>query len=400
MDICLSVYKINQLGRRVLTGLLCLQTLISFGQEGSELPDWTFSAQVLANYSQIPSYRDIYTPGTHAGFGLNVQYRLKPRLDFRGSLEVNAMAYSRNAVDTNELFIQKTREYYLDLPLGLYFYPSRTERTWGFMLGVTPSFLLGKNLSKKENNPSYAGVPRDPSATGRFDLGIHAGAAIKLNPRWAMSARYTYSVTNQQLEAYNAGRFSRVTIGVSYQFTRPDLTESPKEKAKKADIQHFDKKNMLVMVRLKTETKRIRYLEEGGYVQDAAELKEAVALENQGTMEAFRKGFTFCDVLYFYDTSSNAIAEERYEGYLFNDEGVYTDSLINDSCDLLIAEFGSPYSEAFGTSSGFGLVVYDLHFNQMKEPFPYFVSNFYGLVSRMEVVQRFDKRLREYQKMR
>jgi len=286
------------------------------------------------------------------------------------------------------------------MPVSVIFYPSRTERTWGFYAGLTPSVLLNKWVSKKEDNPAYYGIAKDPSSPGRFDLNINVGANLKLAPRWVISAEYTYSMTNQPIEPYNSGRFSQYSIGLGFQITQPNAKESEIEVAKKQEIFRLQKKNMVMLVRLKTEAKKIKYYRDRGYTRDADELQEKVLEENQETIAAFEKGFSYCEVRYFYDTMSVAIADEKYTGILLNSNGSISEPLVGDSTDVLIAEFGSPYSEAFGSSSGFGLVIYDYLFNQMKEPFPYYVSTYYGLVSRKEAVIRFDKKLREYQKLR
>src|SRR5690606_12123519 len=156
------------------------------------------------------------------------------------------------------------------------------------------------------------------------------------------------------------------------------------------------KAKLLLLVRLKTEHKRISLYESRGYTQEAKELREEVAQENAETIRAFRTQYFVSDLLFFYDTSSSSLAEGKLSGHLFTDEGKYTDSLIRDTSEILIAEFGSPHSEAFGSSSGFGLVVYDAHFEQMKEPFPFYTSNYFGLISRQEVVAKFAKRLKSY----
>lgn len=400
MDICLKVkkfYNLAGLFPLILTLLSC--TTIHAQNQGIS-PAWSFTTYVHGNLATIPKLREIYFVNAHGAFGVYAARRVKPKYDFRFGLKVNTLAYSRNATDSLELFIQRIREYYIDVPVSVFYYPSRTERTWGFYGGLTPSLLLNKYVSRPENNKNYAKFPDDPSQSGRFDLGAHVGAALKLNPRFSIAASFTFSFTNYQIEPYNSGRFSQFDLGIGFQINQPNAKESEKELAKKEEIIPFKRKSLVILVRLKTEAKRIKMLENSGYQEDATELKEKVDAENKLTIEAFRLGYTFSEVRFFYDTSSTAIAEERYEGVVFDENKVFSASVITDTTDILIAEFGSPYSEAFGASSGFGLVVYDFQFNQMKDPFPYYVSTQYGLISRKEAVIRFDKKLREYLKMR
>ncbi|HCS21920.1 MAG TPA: hypothetical protein DIW47_15420 [Bacteroidetes bacterium] len=400
MDICLKVKKIYKLAALFPLILTCLSSHSVYGQNQNISPVWSFTTYVHGNLTSIPQFREIYFVNAHGAFGVYAARRVKPKYDLRLGVKANTVAYSRNATDSFELFIQRIREYYIDLPVSLFYYPSRTERTWGFYGGLTPSFLLNKYVSRPENNKSYAKLPEDPSRTGRFDLGAHVGASLKLNPRFSIAASYTFSFTNNQIAPYNSGRFSQFDIGLGFQINAPNAKESEKEIGKTEDIIHFKRKSLVMLVRLKTEAKRIKMLENSGYPEDAKELREEVEAENQMTIEAFRLGYTFSEVRFFYDTLSSAIAGEHYEGNVFDENNIYSDSIITDTTDILIAEFGSPYSEAFGASSGFGLVVYDYQFNQMKDPFPYYVSTQYGLVSRKEAVIRFDKKLREYLKMR
>ncbi len=400
MDICHKVQKFNRFFKVFILAFCFWMTSPVSAQTETMAPEWSFTTFAYANLSSIPTHRNIYIANSHGAFAAFASYRLKPKYDLRFGLKLNTVAYSRNATDSFEVFTQRIREYYLDVPLSVFFYPSRTERTWGFYAGLTPSLLLNKSVNKKEDNPAYYGLGVDPSAPGRFDLNLNVGASLKLAPRWMISAEYTYSFTNEANAAYNAGRFSQYAIGIGFQINQPNAKVSEIETAKKEEIFRLQKKNMVVLVRLKTEAKKIKYYRDRGYTRDADELLEEVQAENQGTIEAFEKGFAYCEVRYFYDTVSRAIANEKYTEILLNKDGSIAEDLVGDSTDILIAEFASPYSEAFGSSSGFGLVIYDYQFNQMKEPFPYYISTYYGLVSRKEAVIRFDKKLREYQKLR
>lgn len=400
MDICHKVQKFNCLFKVFILTFCCGLILPAQAQSEKMSPAWSFTTFAYANLTNISVHRQIYIANTHGAFAVYGAYSIKPKYDIRFGLKVNTLAYSRNATDSFEVFTQRIREYYLDVPMSLFYYPSRTERTWGLYAGLTPSVLLNKFVSKQEDNPKYYAIARDPSKPGRFDMGINFGASLKLSPRWLISADYTYSFTNKAQEAYNSGRFSQYSIGLGFQINPPNPKESEIELSKKEEIIHFQKKNMVMLVRLKTEAKKIKYYRDRGYTQDADELLEEVQSENQTTIDAFEQGFAFCEVRYFYDTVSRLVSDEKYEGNILNRDGTLSDLVIGDSTDIIIGEFGSPYSEAFGSSSGFGLVIYDYQFNQMKEPFPYYISTYYGLVSRKEAVIKFDKKLREYQKLR
>lgn len=365
-----------------------------------------FSVQTPARYDlnagfnlnfisfQDRQFSDIYAKGIAPGLFVQGIKHIRPRYSFGVGLEVNQMAYSRTATDTFELFTQRVRELYLDIPLSFFFYPGREERTWNFYAGLTPSFLLFKNVNKVENDLSSRYKP-DPSRGGRLDLGLHLGGSIKLNSRFMVKGSYTYSVTTNQNKFYNSGRFTMINFGLGYEITKPNRKESAHELAKEERIEIYRKRNLVLLVRLKTESKKIKTYRASGYEEDAKEMEEAVAAENEITMEAFRYEFKACPVLFFYDTLSEDIIQEKYHD-LFNKNKVVVDTLLNDSTDVIIAEFGSPHSEAFGASSGFGLVVYDNSFKQLTEPFPYYTSNMLGLLTRQDVVRKFNKRMVDY----
>lgn len=154
-----------------------------------------------------------------------------------------------------------------------------------------------------------------------------------------------------------------------------------------------DTNNIVLLVRLKTEHKKIAALEQGGYQKEANKLRSKVLAENETTTSAFLNSITCCKVFYFYDSSSTEIRDGNFDVLMNHHLDTLIGKTWQDSAFLYIAEFGSPMSETFGTESGFGLVVYDRKFNQMAKPFPYYVSNVYGIISRKEVVSRFNARL-------
>ena len=383
--------------RLTLTAIACFLSFAASWLYAQGLGEDRFgvSAQVGINLPQINKYRDIYFANPIAGAGGMVNYRLRSRMYFYGGLFANGLGYTREAIDSNETFLQRSTEWYLDIPLAILYYPGTGAKSWGIFGGLTPSVLLHKGVSRNESTAPYNLAP-DPSSPGRFDMMLHAGAMLHISPRWYVSARYNLSLTSLQNVAYNTGRFSSLGIGLGFRITAPEKQNVVKDKQEQV-IQPFDKERLVLLVRLKTEHKKIQTLEAAGYHREAADLREEVAEENKETVRAFYGSFTYCPVYFFYDTSSRAIAEARYESQLFNAEGEYTDTAVGNNFDVLIAEFSSPHSEAFGASSGFGLVVYDARFNQMKEPFPYYTQNLFGLIDRDEVVARFERKFINFQ---
>ncbi|TNE80420.1 MAG: PorT family protein [Bacteroidetes bacterium] len=397
MDICSSVnknIKVFSLGIFLLFELISSAAQAQYS--GTAVARYDLNAGLNLNFTSLQhrEFSDIYAKGIAPGFFLQGIKHVRPRFSFGAGLEVNQLAYSRTATDTFELFTQRIKELYVDVPLSFYFYPGRTERTWNFYAGITPSMLILKDVNKVENDLSSRSTP-DPSKSGRIDFGVHVGGSIKLNSRFMVKGSYTYSLSSNQSKFYNTGRFSMINFGLGYEITKPNRKESEHELAKEQSIENYRKRNLVLLVRLKTEHKKIKAYRASGYEEDAKAIEEEVADENDLTMEAFRHEFTACPVLFFYDTLSQDIAEERYHD-LFNKNKVKVDTLLNDSTDVLIAEFGSPHSDAFGASSGFGLVVYDNAFKQLTEPFPYYTSTMLGLLNRQDVIRKFNKRFTDY----
>ncbi len=340
----------------------------------------------------LTQYTDIYSTDIHAGFDARIVHEFNSKWAVYGGMGLQGLGYSRESYDSFQLFIQRTREVYFDIPLGVEFYPGKSG-LFSLMLGMNPSILLSKTISQEEQNPELYPIGPDPSKPGRLDFGFSAGVGMHLASGFHVFGSYTQSVSSKVTPAYNSGRNSYFSVGIRYSIFR--MSERDKvtaEEEEKGDARHVPG---ILLVRLKTDHKKIKRYTDAGYLEEAAKLKEKAVEENNSTIEAFREKFTAMPVYYFYDTSSTAIVEKDYWPHLITGTG----AALPDSLPLekvYLAEFGSVYSEAFGTSSGFGLVIYDAKFNQLKEPFPYYTPNFFGLVSRKDVVRKFNNQLIEY----
>lgn len=345
------------------------------------------------NYPAFSTQKNVYSGNVSPAFRIGAIRQFWGKASLFGGLGTHSLSYSRQGQDSNETFLQTIRENYIELPLFLAFHPSG-NRQFSLYAGISPSILITKNISRKELYPPMPPPGNDPSSTGRFDMMLSAGLGMRLLPNVQLGLEYHHSLTSEPNFSYNPGRFSNVQVNVLY-VLNPGRKEEKRPVQKTVSQKYFNTRNLTVLVRLKTESRKIERLRANGYEEDARHMETQVAIENKNTMEAFQE-VTGYPVYFFLDTSSAWLVEKQLKGILFDGESNVIDLNRIDTSNFLIAEFGSPHSDAFNTSSGFGLVVYDRNFNQMKEPFPYYVSNFYGVLSRQEVVSRFNERFQKF----
>lgn len=346
------------------------------------------------NYPLINKLTDTYEPNASVGMGFGLERMLGNKTGLQLSVGYNGLSYNRNAVDSNENFIQKTKENYADLNLNFLFYPAGKNGAFVLFAGVAPSLLIGKSVNRSQQPPP---PQRDPSRYGRVDLSVTAGGQVNLTDHWYIKATYYHSFTDELSTHYNTGRFSMVQVGIGVRI-QPRSEEADTQRVNIQDDpqKQFDLNGMHLLVRLPSNSKKIASYLKSGYTRLATELANKTAEENNDLIEAYRTNFDFCPVYFFYDTSSKDIVARHLAGNIFRTANELAVASAVDTTNFLIAEFGSPYSEAFQSSTGYGLIVYDKYFNQMQEPFPYYVPNFYGVLSREEVIKRLNLRIKKF----
>jgi hypothetical protein len=354
-----------------------------------------FSVQLSVTRPHISMFREIYRPNLNIGTQLFVNRHFHPHFSFSGGIGLTGAAYSRQATDSNLIFTQRTREWYTEVPVNIWYWPEKSG-AWGIFAGLTPSFLLGKKADTEE---IIFSVPRDPSAPGRADFAVQGGARISLNRHLYIGASYSHSFTGKQRKEYNSGRFSfaSFSIGVNISPQKVEKEQARKQTdTLKAPAAPEIKAVPLLLVRLKTNAKRAGLLASEGYPEEAAKLKARMAEENDSLRQIFKRSLSACEVYFFYDTSSKDILNKNYTAALHDFREQAVSILPEDSVRVLIGEFGSPYSDAFQSSSGYGLVIYDHRFGQMLPPFPFYTNTFFGLLGREEVILKFNRRLLKY----
>ncbi len=362
-------------------------------------PSADFLVNFQVNYPSLVRYPDTYVRNVGPGLYFQGMYHFSPRWAVGQAFGVNMVYYSRNALDSLQLFTQKVRETYLSFPTRVYFKPESNNENWIIYGGVSSSVLVEKwvNLYDVDVNGRMVS---DPSKPGRFDVGLQAGSWLKLSPRFFVGAELDFSLTSNQERAFQTGRFSVASIMLGAQLNperKPEPVVNPVPTLRDSLERKALNNKYILLVRLKTESRKLATLKSLGLNEEVKSVQEKVIQENQLVAEAFASAFTTCPVYFFYDTSSQQILNLQYNSCLMNDSLNRTKvSFEPGNTTIYIAEFGSPYSEAFQTSSGYGLVVYSHLFEQLQDPFPYFTNNFFGVLGKMDVVKKFDKNLKAY----
>lgn len=165
--------------------------------------------------------------------------------------------------------------------------------------------------------------------------------------------------------------------------------------------------NSVLLVRIHSKTKQIAYYEKYGNLKAASNLKKKTDKRNLRLINAFRSNFRFCKVYFFEDTFSTYILENRFSEIRFYSDSLTVDTAIHlYNSKFYIAEYGRTEDNKEGyrsenrivvSDSGteqrtqqYGdyklnvtaIIIRDNRFNQLFEPFPYYVKMFNGIYNR------------------
>ena len=183
-------------------------------------------------------------------------------------------------------------------------------------------------------------------------------------------------------------------------------------------------KENVLLVRLKSNIKKINALKEYGYVVEAKEFQNIQDVENKEIVKSFKEKFNFCDTYFFFSENSNLVRAKDFSEPIFLDDNLKIDPSISIPTDsFLIAEFGhvmpdpGPYKDFYildnedgfnkrtsywaGPDFHFGaLIVMNDQFVQMRRPFPRYARTFASLPflkrSIVKTVVRLNKKLFKY----
>jgi hypothetical protein len=157
-------------------------------------------------------------------------------------------------------------------------------------------------------------------------------------------------------------------------------------------------KNGALLVRLKTNEKRIEALRKANKKEEAEHLHSTTQSANREIIASFKKNFNFCAVYFFMSYDSENVTNKNWEAVSFVDENL---SPLANQPQLppvfFIAEFGTTDTES-GTGMT-GLIVKTPDFKQLNKPFPYFSTTTDPLQKRINTtpsVRKLNARLSKY----
>lgn len=137
-------------------------------------------------------------------------------------------------------------------------------------------------------------------------------------------------------------------------------------------INNLKQKGALVF-RLKTNKRKIDLMKSKGMFVEAANEENKIRIENQKIVHAFRTNFTFCPVYFIYSEDSDLLKSGNTKG-IFLDENLEKSKNIEFNKPFyVLGEFGMIKDEN-GQLQGVlkrALVLKDMEFDQMHDPFPY-----------------------------
>lgn len=155
-------------------------------------------------------------------------------------------------------------------------------------------------------------------------------------------------------------------------------------------------KNGALLVRLQTKNKSISALRKNGNDKLADKIETEQKSRNMEIVSAFKAGFNFCPVYFFFSDDSQNIRERQFDKVVFLSKSLLPDTTIKFTKDhFLTAEFGTTDGD---TSFG-ALIIKSDQLIQLKRPFPYYVRTFGSLPikrSAYKTVKKMNKKLHQF----
>jgi hypothetical protein len=146
-------------------------------------------------------------------------------------------------------------------------------------------------------------------------------------------------------------------------------------------------KNGALIVRLRTNSKKVDAYRSAGNESLALKLEEQLIERNRNMLLGFKQNFNFCSVYFIYSNDYKYLLEGRRSGYFVNDKLEIDSSIVLNELFYLFCDFGPVYVQAFDnqidplhkvetSTPAFqeALVIKNLQLNQLMDPFPAFVK--------------------------
>lgn len=149
----------------------------------------------------------------------------------------------------------------------------------------------------------------------------------------------------------------------------------------------------MLLVRLRSNLKKLKALENKGDSIGVRNEKRAIRLKQLEIVNAFKLNYDFSEVYFFQSHHSKEVKEGDFKGIILNDSLEVVD-VTPDKFFVL-----DPYRVEFGSmnTSQSGLSVMNSKFKQLEKPFPYYVRKrdgfFFLRRGHFEMVSVFQKNL-------
>lgn len=359
---------------------------------------------IAANLPVVNAHTDTFSSRTGFGVWGNTELPINSNLRFTPTLAFNNFGYYQNYYnDSGIAQRRKITENYIDLVAELNYLPSPVANSIRINFGMGVSFLANRTTDQPDvlgQNVTQRTLDNKKAFTPNFIM--NAGINAPLSKKIDFGLQYILSLPSKIYPLDVAGRLGTVQIRLSYKFDRNTATPK-KVNGDETDPNTaltsnslYNKDSLILVVRLDENLPRIRQLKNLGQTELANKERQKTLENNLEIVEAFKEKFTLLPVYYFYDTDSKTTLENGFEGVLLNEKLERDSTYHLPKKQYLIAEFARQFDEVSQTSGMFGLVIYDEGFKNIPEPFPSFTSNAYGLLSKKEVINKFQKRLYKY----
>lgn len=128
----------------------------------------------------------------------------------------------------------------------------------------------------------------------------------------------------------------------------------------------------ILLVRLRDYQQMITALRSRGQRRQAEKLRNEQKFKNNRIVRAFRNGFDFCPVYFFYSSDSKSIREGQLDSLILDWELIPVEQSVYEGKPFLVAEF----AEVQPPSNGAGLpalIVLNDQLVQLTDPFPYYI---------------------------
>ncbi len=151
-----------------------------------------------------------------------------------------------------------------------------------------------------------------------------------------------------------------------------------------------------LLVQLRSEQSRIKYFESHYDNTDAERVRNEAAKIRSAMIHDFRDHFSFCPVYYYIDTNAQLIKEQKFNGVLFNADGITAKNIVISpgDTDYFIVYYGYPENEntelyvmpgagyKYGSGNVMGRGLIFLNYKYEQRDYYYIIHNFRSLFYR------------------